>query len=211
MATAVGANAKTDEQPILQTQRIEPEFKLKKVRFAVDAGFSYRTAKLANEDMLTSEAKSFLEKMRYGAYYGASITPFFGKTVGLGAKFTGNRYYSKYPGLSYEANTFYVAPELMFRVPTKSRRNMWIFALSIGYVAYRDTIEASSGGITLVEKTKAHGYKDSIDVGFDIRLTGNVFLGLKLSATSGVANIIDDGTSYKESLHAIEFGAGLRF
>jgi hypothetical protein len=50
------------------------------------------------------------------------------------------------------------------------------------------------------------------DIGFDIRLAGRLFLGIKLSASAGSVPFVGvDNKTYRESLNAIEIGGGLRF
>ncbi len=72
----------------------------------------------------------------------------------------------------------------------------------MGYVAYRETVTEGS----LAIQYKAGGFKTTFEIGFDIRLGGKAFWGLKIAATGGTVKIND----IKNSLNTIELGSGLR-
>ncbi len=202
----------TDEYLTVSSAPAPPVFELSKWRFALDAAFSLRTAKISDNTSssgLTDEQwKQLLSGLKKGVAYGVGVTRFFNNFYGLGAKFVGNHYANKLMGMKFGVDAWYFAPEFMMRAPTRNLKNAWIISISAGYVAYRESI--SDGRQKLSESTG--GFKTTTEFGYDFRLSKGVSMGLKLVASSGAVHISDgSGGKVKNSLNAIEIGGGIRF
>ncbi len=198
--------------PLAATEQsiFQPEYTLPNLRFAVDVAYSYRTAKLAKneiEGMSDDEWREFANRGRSGIAYSVGITPFFNTRFGLGAKFVGNHYRSRGFGLTDKVNTYYIAPEFLVRLPTRSFKNAWIISLSAGYVAYNEKVFIGD----TVAKLNKGGFKSMFEAGFDFRLERNLFMGVKLAMGGGTIKFKSGGKTHRESLEAFEIGAGLRF
>ena len=183
------------------------ELPTNKFRFAVDAGFSYRIAKISSE--LEGLARDFVRKMRSGLVYNTDFHGFFPNGLGIGAKFTGHYYARTEAGLKYQVNTYYFAPSMMWRGFTPNS-DVFYYGLSAGYVQLNEK-QSYAGNFSSLKKG---GIGTTFDVGYDIRLKGNTFVGFKLTYTTG--NIVLDGKDSSgkdivESLAAIDLSVGFRF
>jgi len=179
----------------------------KPFRIALDAGFSYRIAK-ASKDLDALE-RSFVNKMRAGFLYGADFHGFFPNGFGLGAKFTGHYYSRTEMGLKDQVNTYYIAPSLMWRAFNR-RSDIIYYGFSFGYVNFNE--KASYSGLS--ESYSNGGLGTTFDFGYDIRLSGNTFLGFKLTYTNGTVDLKmsnTTGADIVESLAAIDLSVGIRF
>ena len=178
-----------------------------KFRFAVDVGFSYRIARTASD--LDALQKDFVNKMRAGFLYGGDFHGFFPFGMGLGAKYTGHYYSRTEMGLKNQVNTYYIAPSLMWRTFNR-KMDVIYYSFSFGYVNFSD--KWSYNGIS--ESFSNGGVGSTFDFGYDIRLSGNTFIGFKLTYTAGSVdwNVKDSsGNNLVESLAAIDLSVGFRF
>ncbi len=196
-------------QPMYIKTETEPEHKLPGWRIAFDVAYSHRTAKIGENtsggNMSDSEWTEFMRGLMSGVSYGASITGFFNSVYGLGAKFVGNHYSNR----GFNADTYYIAPEFMLRVPNRDLSNIWIFSISAGYVGYRESFKS---GDTSASSQMVGGIKSTAEVGFDFRIAQGVYMGLKLVSSVGAVRLKTEyGESVMNSLHAIEIGGGIRF
>ncbi len=188
-----------------------PKYTFGKVRFALDVGLSVRLGKTvegAMGDLTSEETTEFLEQMRYGFTYGASLTGFFNTRFGMGAKFVGNNYSADSHGYTANVNTFYIAPEFVIRLPVGSHRNALIFSASMGYVHF---IQKLNYGVLKAPTISKGGLKAVVEASIDFRIAKNVFFGPKVAITAGVVSAEIDGETIEESLNAIEIGGGFRF
>lgn len=198
------------------TEFTAPGYELSKWRFAVDAAYSYRVARKAEnqiDGLAAGEWEKFVRGLKNGVSYGADLTYFFNPLYGVGAKFAGNRYASKLHNMEDVVNTYYFAPQFVARMPTKNQKNMWIFALSVGYVGYHETVTINGMGPIdgMDVKLGRGGAKTTAEVGFDFRVGKGVFMGLKIVAATGAIQMNLGSETQKESLNAIEIGGGVRF
>ncbi len=212
-----GYSGYAQAQPVLDYAAQQPAAEVLlpagKWRFGVDAGYSYRTAKIV--EGVNYDLRNFLNKMRNGVYYGLDVHHFSENDFGIGARITGRHYAYTQGGLGEKVDTYYIAPSMMWRVFDRRGRNAWTYGFSLGYIHLNDRLfvgGAQSGGIN------KGGVGSSVDLGYDIRLgEGTSFLGLRF-AFSGGSIYLDPNEETAgnkeikgESLAAVEFGVGLRF
>ena len=180
---------------------------VKKFRIAVDVGFSYRIAKASKD--LDALQRSFVNKLRAGFLYGGDFHGFFPSGFGLGAKFTGHYYTRTELIYKDQVNTIYVAPSMMWRTFSK-KLDVFYYGFSVGYVNFKETFTENG----LSSSFSNGGLGTTIDFGYDHRLSGNTFLGFKLTYTNGNIDwkITDSsGNKMVESLAAIDLSVGFRF
>ena len=190
----------TDMQEISQTQEtvIAPH---KKWWFGIDAAYSYRVAKAADASI-----KDFVNKMRGGFAYGADIHYAFSRGFGFGARFSGHHYSHSDMTMSDKVNTYYFAPSIGWKNYNRNYSGAFVFGCSIGYVSYQEEVNDLS--------ISKGGLGSTVDIGYDFRLAGSTYLGVKLTLTAGTINtgLRDSGNrELKESLSALDIGVGLRF
>ncbi len=189
----------------------ESGYELSKWRIALDVAFSYRTAKAAEgqiSGVSESDWRRFVNGLRPGIAYGMSITPFFNDNFGVGLRFAGNHYsHTSDGGLSDNINTFYIAPEFVWRAPTFDNKNALIWTVSIGYLAYGEKM-LYSGSMAEIRKG---GFKTATEIGYDFRIGAKSFFGLKLGLSTGGIRIDVGEEDQMESIGAIEIGGGFRF
>lgn len=196
----VGRYSGNDVQTLEPFQELPSE---KRVRFSLDVGYSYRIASIVKG--VPREIKDLINKMRGGLVYGADFHYFFDSDLGIGAKYSGHHYSHSESGFKISTNTNYFAPSFVWRLFDR-RNNAWVFGTSIGYLSFREKY-------TGLSDFSKGGLGSSLDLGYDIRLAKNTFLGLKFSFIGGSVSVGKDnaGKNVSESLSAIEFSGGLRF
>ena len=196
---------RVDDDGQIEVDDYEPYIYYKKFRLGIDAGFTYRTAKM--DESVDALMKDFLNKMRAGFLYGCDLHGFFPFGLGLGGRFTGHHYSRTEMGLKAQVNTYYIAPSMMWRMFTRNS-DVFYFGYSIGYVYFdekmsyqRESLSLSNGGLGA-----------TYDIGYDIRLRNNSFIGFKFTITSGTVFITDmSGEKTGESLNAADLSVGFRF
>ncbi len=187
---------------------VQPGYMFNKWRVAVDVAYSYIYPELSDGMPTDRVSLEFAKKLRNGISYGISMTSFTGgNNVGWGAKFAGNHYSHTMYTVSDKVNTFYFGPEFISRIPTINHRNAWIFSLSVGCVIYNEKVINT---FTELKYTKP-GFKSTAEIGYDIRLDGNVFLGLKVAANLALVRYKIGNVNEMNNFSAIEIGGGLRF
>jgi len=177
-----------------------PEFR--KWGFALDFGYSYRVGKV-----VSGPYHDFYKKMRSGIAYGADIHYYLSRGLGLGLRYTGHHYSHSDNRLSDKVTTNYFAPSFHWRNLNRSENGAFVLGFSLGYVHYSEKP-------SIIPKIDKGGVGSTVDVGYDFRLSGNLFLGLKLTFTGGrikMDTMPGNTEDVYESLNALDFGVGLRF
>lgn len=201
-------------------------------RFAVDAGWQYRTAK--TEGSLSSQWKEHINKMKSGFHYDVQAAYFFTETMGVEPMFSqqlfshslGNGTLSDEhgnvlgSGYANEKITFsYIGANYIMRYFDSKKKNCWIFSLGLGYLGYKDVFLFDNVAYkTITASTLA----TVASIGYDIGLSKELALGFKVSATSGMfrdyKETINGSTTNKklpdntaEGLGTIRLSVGLRF
>ena len=198
-------------------------------RLAVNGGYSYQTAKIA--ESVPSDFKDYIKELKSGYHFGGDLTYYFTEPLGFGIKYylfkssnsldniyvediNGNRTYGK---MSDDLNISFIGPIFSTRLLSHDKKNAFLMNLSLGYMGY-------SNDKVIIDKYKMTGSTMglSFDVGYDIGLSENLSLGFQISFLTGTLFEYDwnDGTKTEtiklekgeyESLNRIDFSVGLRF
>jgi hypothetical protein len=198
-------------------------------RLAINGGWSYRTAKLA--DNIPYDLTQYVKDLKSGYHYGLDLSYYFTEQFGLGFKYCNYRSKNEindvyvtlsegtkqYGKMSDDISIQFIGPYYSTRLLNANKKNSLIMNFSIGYMGYKDkavlisdyTIKGNSLGL-------------SMDIGYDIGLTKNFALGFQFSYLIGTLSKYEyfEGT-YKEtieleknnyeSLSRFDLSIGLRF
>jgi hypothetical protein len=197
-------------------------------RFAANAGYSYRVAKI-NENT-PSDFREYTKKLKSGYHLGADVAYYFTEPLGVGLKayvskasnsvdniyiqdIYGNTSYGK---MSDDITITFIGPTFSTRLINAYKSNAAMFNFSLGYMGYlNDNVVVKNYKIT------GSTIGLALDAGYDIGLTDNLSLGFQISIITGVMTQYDinDGSTVQhfkmkdnyESLNRIDLSVGLRF
>lgn len=207
----LAATARADAQSIVLERMSSPEETAalnkyptldRQLRFALDAGYSYRIGKIVDE--IPDE---FARKMRSGVHYGAELLYFHAHAWGFGAKFQGRSFNAELGSVKDKTNTIYAAPMVVSRVFDKKNRNAWIFGFSVGYLHFKE--EVTAGNVS--ESISKGGLASTVEIGYDIRVSKRSFVGFKITLNGGSVDIDTYGDKKRENVSSLDISAGLRF
>lgn len=198
-------------------------------RIAVNGGYSYQTAKVA--ESVPSDFKDYIKKLKSGHHFGGDLTYYYTEPLGFGIKYyifkssnnldniyvediNGNRRFGK---MSDDLTISFIGPSYSTRLINHDKSKAFLMNLSLGYMGY-------SNDKVIVDKYKMTGNTIglSFDIGYDIGLSKNLSLGFQLSLLAGTLSEynLSDGTMTEtiklekgeyESLNRVDFSVGLRF
>ncbi|MEO6683374.1 MAG: hypothetical protein ABIN48_11195 [Ginsengibacter sp.] len=198
-------------------------------RIALNGGYSYQTAKIAEN--VPADFKDYVKKLKSGYHFGGDITYYFTEPLGFGIKYylfktsnsldniyiedgAGNRTEGK---MSDDLTISYIGPTFSTRMLNHDKRNAFIMNVSMGYMRY-------SNNKVLIDQYKMTGSTMGLafDAGYDIGLSKNLSMGFQISMISGTLFNYNwnDGTTMQtvklekseyEGLNRIDFSVGLRF
>ncbi len=228
------SSVKTHQFEYYQTSEV-PEDKVvgyedyQKFRIAINGGYSYQTAKVA--ESVPADFKDYVKDLKSGYHFGGDLSYYFTEPLGFGIKYylykssnsldniyvednIGNRTYGK---LSDDLTISFIGPSFSTRLLNHDKSNAFLMNLSLGYMGYKNNkvivddyiMTGSTMGLAL-------------DIGYDIGLSENLSLGFQISFLSGTLFEYDwnDGSTTEtidlekgeyESLNRIDFSVGLRF
>lgn len=228
------SNIKTHQFDYFQTSEV-PKDKIvgyanyQHFRIAINGGYSYQTAKVA--ESVPSDFKDYIRELKSGYHFGGDLTYYFTEPLGFGFKYylfkssnsldniyledaDGNRTYGK---MSDDLTISFIGPTFSTRLLSHDKKNAFLMNLSLGYMGY-------SNDKVIIDKYKMTGSTMglSFDIGYDIGLSENLSLGFQISFLTGTLFEYDwnDGTKTEtiklekgeyESLNRIDFSVGLRF
>jgi hypothetical protein len=228
------SNIKTHQFDYFQTSEVPKEKVVgyenyQHFRIAINGGYSYQTAKVA--ESVPSDFKDYISELKSGYHFGGDLTYYFTEPLGFGFKYylfkssnsidniyledtDGNRTYGK---MSDDLTISFIGPTFSTRLLSHDKKNAFLMNLSLGYMSY-------SNDKVIIDKYKMTGSTMglSFDIGYDIGLSENLSLGFQISFLSGTLFEYDwnDGTKTEtiklekgeyESLNRIDFSVGLRF
>ncbi len=198
------------------------------LRIAINGGWSYRIARLA--DNIPSDFKPYMEDLKSGYHYGGDISYFFSEQLGFGFKYY--NYLSKneieiyvnqangttqYGKMSDNISINFIGPSFSSRFLNQNKQNSFLLTLAIGYMGYKDDA-------TLITDFSLKGGTLGLcwDIGYDIGLSKELSIGFQLSFLLGVLreyefsdNVKTETIKLKESsyenLSRIDLSIGLRF
>jgi hypothetical protein len=201
-------------------------------RVALDGGWQYRTAKLA--DGMSADLQEHYRKMKSGFHYDLQAAYFFTESMGVEAMFSqqffgNNSGYGELTdaegnligsgGFNEKISFNYVGANYLIRLFDSRKKNSWLFSVGFGYMGHNERLFFDG-----VERMKitAGTLGTNISVGYDIGLSENFSIGLKLSLLGGsfrnykqtrdgitTNETMPDKTS--EGLGTIRLSAGFRF
>ena len=199
------------------------------IRIAVNGGYSYMTAKVA--ESVPTDFRKYVKGLKSGYHFGGDINYYFTETLGFGGKYfvfkssnsiddiyleydNGDIEYGK---MSDDLTISFIGPIFSTRILSPSKQNAFLMNISLGYMGY-------SNDKIVIDKYKMTGSTMglSLDVGYDIGLSKNLSLGFQLSLISGVMSSykLSDGTYTEtitlekgnyEGLNRVDLSIGLRF
>ena len=198
-------------------------------RIAINGGYSYQTARVAEN--VPSDFKDYVKELKLGYHFGYDLIYYFSEPLGFGFKYylfkssnsldniyiedtDGNRTQGK---LSDDLTISFIGPTFSTRLLNHDKSNAFLLNLSLGYMGY-------SNNKVKIDKYKITGSTVglSFDIGYDIGLSENLSLGFQVSYLSGTLfkYELNDGITTQtidleereyESLNRIDFSIGLRF
>ena len=228
------SNIKTHQFAYFQTSEVPKEKVVgyenyQHFRIAINGGYSYQTAKVA--ESVPSDFKDYIRELKSGYHFGGDLTYYFTEPLGFGVKYylfkssnsidniyledtDGNRTYGK---MSDDLTISFIGPTFSTRLLSHDKKNAFLMNLSLGYMGY-------SNDKVIIDKYKMTGSTMglSFDIGYDIGLSEKLSLGFQLSFLSGTLFEYDwnDGSTTEtidleegeyESLNRIDCSVGLRF
>jgi hypothetical protein len=201
----------------------------KKFRLALNGGYSYQTAKVA--ESVPSDFKDYINELKSGYHLGVDATYFFSETLGFGLKYSrfltsnsiNNIYVTDEEGftrtgkMSDDLTISFFGPTFSSRLLNHDKTNAFLMSVAIGYLSYSndkviiDNFKMTSNTMGL-----------SIDMGYDIGLSENLSLGVQISYLMATLTQfeLDDGHTKQtieleegeyEGLNRIDLSVGLRF
>ena len=201
-------------------------------RVAIDGGWQYRTANLA--DGMDVALREHYRKMKSGFHYDMQAAYFFIESMGIEAMFSqqffGNN--SGYGSLTDKdgnligAGEFkqkisfnYVGANYLFRLFDSKKKNNWLFSTGFGYMGYNDrlffdNVERLNLSAGTLGSYMAVGYdigiSENFNIGFKLSLLGGTFSNYKQTKNGITTNeTMPEKTS--EGLGTVKLSVGLRF
>jgi len=201
-------------------------------RVAIDGGWQYRTAKLANGT--NAALREHYRKMKSGFHYDLQAAYFITESTGIEAMFSqqffGNNlgYGNLTDGegnlvgsgeFNEEVSFNYIGVNYLLRLFDSTKKNSWLFSLGLGYMGFNDRLFFDD-----VERLKytAGTLGSNMTIGYDIELSENFGLGFKFSLMGGTFRdykqtkngittnkTMPDKTA--EGLGTVKLSVGLRF
>lgn len=228
------SNVKRHQFNFFQTSEVPKEKVIRPENFqhfriAVNSGYSYQTAKVA--ESVPIDFKDYIKKLKSGHHFGGDLTYYYTEPLGFGIKYyifkssnnLDNIYvedsngYRRYGKMSDDITISYIGPSYSTRLINHDKSKAFLMNLSLGYMGY-------SNDKVIIDNYKMTGSTMglSFDIGYDIGLSKNLSLGFQLSFLTGTLFEYDwnDGTKTEtinlekgeyESLNRIDFSVGLRF
>jgi hypothetical protein len=217
----------TSELPANYAHRdIFPRF-----RIAVDGGWQYRTAKVANE--VDAEWQKHYEKMKSGFHYSAQAAYFFFENQGIDLIFSNQLFGNSLQAYSLDDKGHitgsgelsdkvafnYIGANYLLRLFDSNKKNCWLFSMGLGYIGYNQRLLFNN-----VEDRKitANTLGINMAIGYDIGISENFGIGFKLTLMGGTFTnyklTIDGKTTEEtmpektaEGLGTIKLSVGWRF
>jgi hypothetical protein len=226
----------TQQKGYFSVPEIPANYTLKDIfprfRVAIDGGWQYRSAKLA--DGIDAELQEHYRKMKSGFHYDLQAAYFFTKNMGIEAVFSqqlfgNNLGYGELTdedgsligsGEFNEKTSFnYMGVNYLFRYFDSRKKNCWLFSVGFGYMGYSDRMffdnaERLKRTAGTLGSNIAIGYdigiSENFDIGFKLSLMGGTFRNYKQTRNGITTNeTMPDKTA--EGLGTVKLSVGLRF
>lgn len=199
-----------------------------KFRIALNGGYSYRLAKVA--DNTPSDLKEYVKGLKSGYNLGLDAH-YFISSWGFGATynmFNASNSIANVQVIYLNGNTAsgnlrddvtiqFIGPSIANRYITASQKHIFVSALAIGYVNYKDDV-TFAGQNKITGSTLGGGF----DFAYDYQIAKKIYIGAKLAFVGGVIKkityTVDDVTTTKElekdkyeNLSRLDISAGIKF
>lgn len=199
-----------------------------KIRFALDGGFSYQLSQLPDD--LSAEMEDYSRELKTGSVFGGELDYYFSEIIGIGVRVynfhTSNRleeYTFSSQGhtftgtLSDDINISFFGAALKARSLRVHKNNHLVMGGALGYIKYKNNfVLVNSGQMT------GNTVGTMVDVGYDLSLSDNVMMGIKLSMVTGniTEYTLSNGTTEETieldeeeyiGVERIELSIGIRF
>ena len=201
----------------------------RRFRFDINSGYSYQPVRLSKS--IPDDFRNYYNQLKSGHHIDGGMIFYFNEIYGIGAKYylykssnsleniyiediEGTRTYGR---MSDDMVVTFIGPSFSTRFMSRNKKNAFITNFSIGYMDY-------TNDKVIIRKYRMTGNTLGLamDTGYDIGISKNLALGLKVSLTSGTLFKYDwqDGNTTRtielepgayESLYRADFSAGLRF
>jgi len=188
------------------------------LRFAIDGGWQYRTAKIVDGvDLLW---RKHLKEMKSGFHYDIQAAYFFLESHGAELMFS-QQFFGHDSGrlkLNEKVSFNYIGANYLFRLFDSEQQNCWLFSVGLGYMGYNNRSLLNNENMKMTAGTLG----SNVAIGYDIGLSGGFGMGFKLSLMGGsfrnyklTKNGITTNETYpdniSEGLGTIKLSVGLRF
>lgn len=199
-------------------------------RAAVNGGYSYRIAKLA--DNTPSDFENYMKDLRSGGNYGIDVSYYFSEQMGVGLKYNayrskneiGNVYVTnntdgstRYGTMSDNITVSFMGPSFCTRLMNMEKKNCWVMNFALGYMGYTNKARLIDP-YKLTSSTLGFAW----DIGYDFGISNELSIGIQLSYVGGSLSQykitngyrtetikIEDSKNY-ENLNRFDFSVGLR-
>lgn len=177
-----------------------------KWRFSLNADFSYRTAKHSDEAKYDDDLKKFENRMRPGYGFSADAHHFFWNKAALGLR-SSMQFHSTTEGdIKEKLNVFFIGPSFIYREFTRSNNGAFTIAYSMGYTNRMEKYDINYG---FGEKVSNGGFGYNMELGYDIRVGANQFIGINLSVFGSEIKIKE--YDIKDNLESVVLSVGYKF
>ncbi len=203
--------------------------KYSKHRFAVDGGYSFRTARI--DENADAVLRQYIKGVKSGYHLEASYTYFYNKKYGIGLVYSNFAASNRMDDITLTdnfgntVNTYmsddmtitFVGPSFTWRYPNINNENVFYADYSLGYMGYVNKSH-------LVEDVTISGNTlgANLGIGYDIKLNKNFQLGLKANLLGGTlkkltlksdtrTKVVNLKEGEYESLLRIDFSVGFRY
>nr|WP_319999625.1 hypothetical protein [uncultured Draconibacterium sp.] len=203
------------EAPELLKRDMRKDLDYQVIRFALNVGYGYRTAPLA--DNIPSNLETHYKKMKSGIVIEGHISGFTSEVIGFGLKY--NLFKSSGTSDQYgeeKLSINFIGPSISARLLSYDKNAAFISSLTMGRLGY--TNKMYDGYSQLQGSTFGMGW----DLGYDFKLSKNIAFGVQLSLFAGTltkvslkngmtVSEIDLDDDELEGLGRIDLTVGLRF
>lgn len=198
-----------------------------KFRMVVNGGYGYRPVKVAETGKEVIDTHN--KKLKKGLVYGAEAAYYFSENLGIGVKYSNMRSSAKdrvvvtddagnsRTGMYSDViDMSFIGPVINGYKMSWDQKHVFAFGYGIGYLGYVD-----DGMVIDPMSIKGWTLGQSINIGYDYRLTGKLYLGAELAGITGVltsCEVTENGVTSnydladdeRESLLHVYLTVGLR-
>jgi hypothetical protein len=202
-----------------------------KFRIALQGGYSQRLAKISTNVPL--EFRSYVSELKKGYHFGGNAAFFFNERYGAGIQYSSMQAKNQLTGITAQDPSTklllqgnmsdyivinFIGPTFNTRQILGANDNVHLLAsVGLGYITYTD-----DAAVITPFMLKGNTLGASMNIGFDIALHENIFIGIETSLLTGVISSFEysDATrtetielpdNAKENLLRVDASGGIRF